>query len=421
MSVLPVRTFERQLQDAPRAPGAQHAVRDAGAAGPDRATEITLDLVTTRAGFDALETSWNDLFARAGRDIHMFQTFNWLWHWANHFLPEPGAAGPQLAIVTGRVDGRLVMVWPLVLERIGMLKRLSWMGEPVSQYGDVLIDDVPDARSLLRSACDLVTRRTGASVMQLRKVREDSAIAPLLAEMNAMVTAELAAPYLDLVSAPTFAVYEGRYSNNARRKRTRLRRKLAERGALATVCYTDGAEAEGLAAETFALKRRWLHERGLVSPALSDPRTAAFFADATRAASHPAGCHVMGLVSAGRPVALEIGVRCKGRTATHVIAYDLEFEKSSVGALLMEDSIRGAFADGMAVFDLLAPGDRYKLEWADAAVAVRDWALPVSFAGRLYAVVYIGFAKTALKRGVEALPIGLRRGLSRMLAGQSGD
>ena len=52
-------------------------------------------LVTTRAGFDALESEWNDLFDRAGSGQQMFQTFNWLWHWANHFLPEtPGGKLP---------------------------------------------------------------------------------------------------------------------------------------------------------------------------------------------------------------------------------------------------------------------------------------------------------------------------------------
>ena len=50
----------------------------------------------------------------------VFQTFNWNWHWANHYLgsSEGGITGVELAIVTGRREGKLVMVWPLVTERV---------------------------------------------------------------------------------------------------------------------------------------------------------------------------------------------------------------------------------------------------------------------------------------------------------------
>lgn len=416
-----VRTVERPCPEPPQqAPGGPAQGPSSAAVFQGAATQATLDLVTTRAGFDALEASWNALFARAGRNTHLFQTFNWLWHWANHFLPALGEPGPELAIVTAYAEGRLVMVWPLVRERVGPVTQLSWMGDPVSQYGDVLIDDLPDAADLLRAAWDFVTCRTGASVVLLRKVRADSVIAPLLSETGATVTAELSAPYLDLASAPSFAEYEKRYSGNARRNRGRQRRRLAERGAVTLGWHTHGAEAEALADETFRLKRIWLDERGVLSPALTDPRTARFFADATRAETHPAGCHVLNLSCGERPVALEIGVRCKGRTAIHVITYDLDYEKTAAGALLMEDSIRRAYADGMTVYDLLAPGDGYKLEWADDAVAVRDWAAPISLLGRAYTAVYLELIRGGLKRGLDALPVDVRRKLMRVLARRNG-
>lgn len=378
-----------------------------------------LNLVTTRSGFDALEPAWNALFAGAGRDTHLFQTFNWLWHWANHFLPAHGQAGPKLAIVTAEAAGRLVLVLPLVVERTGPLTVLGWMGDPVSQYGDALMEDRPDAAALLRAAFDLVISRTGADVVSLRRVRADAVVAPFLADIGAVVTGTQQAPFLDLASAVSFADYETRYSGGARRNRKRQRRRLAERGPLALVWHTHGAEAEALAAETFRLKRLWMQSRGLVSPTLADARTARFFADATRAETHPAGCHVVALSCAGKPAALEIGVRCKGRSAIHVITYDLAFEKTAAGALLMEDSIRRAADDGLAVFDLLAPGDSYKLEWADDAVAVHDWAMARSWAGRLYVDLYLKRMRPALKRGVEALPIGVRRALAQRLCRQA--
>ena len=391
-------------QVVPAAPREAEAPRSSSAA--------QLALVTTRAEFDALEADWNALYERSGRNTQLFQTFNWLWHWANHFLPAAGAPGAELAIVTARRGDRLVMVWPLVSERIGPVKRLSWMGEPVSQYGDVLIDDDVDANSLIDEAWTFLVSATGADVVQLRKVRQDSVIAPFLAEIGASVTAELKAPYLDLTEAPSFDEYEKRFSSGARRNRKRQRRRLADRGAVCLEAQTSGAQAEAGTAETFRLKQIWLREKALVSPALADPRTARFFVDATRADTHPAGCHVVSLSCGGRPVALEIGVSAKGRSAIHVIAYDLEFEKTAAGSLLMEDSIRRAYDNGMQVFDLLAPGDGYKLDWADKAAGVNDWAMPVSMLGRAYSTVYLGIVRTALKRGLDALPVGIRRGLA---------
>jgi CelD/BcsL family acetyltransferase involved in cellulose biosynthesis len=378
-------------------------------------TLVSFDLVTTRAGLQALEDDWNALFARAGRDIHLFQTFNWLWHWCTHFLPPPGARGPRLAIVTARIDDRLVMVWPLVLERTGPIKVLSWMGEPVSQYGDLLVDDIADKAALLDAAWAFVVEKSGASALQLRKVRQDSNVAPLLERVGASVSVELKAPFLDLTSAPTFAAYETRYSSGARRNRKRQRRRLEERGETEFRWLANSAEAAALAAEAFTCKRAWLRQRGVVSPALMDPRTERFFIDATCGETHPAGCHVLVLSSGGRPVAFEIGVRCKGRSAIHIIAYDLDFEKTAAGALLMEDSIRHAMHDGIAVYDLLAPGDGYKLEWSDDAVVVRDWAMPLTAVGRAYSTLHLGLKRT-LKRGIEALPVETRRKVTDLLS-----
>src|SRR5437763_14248091 len=101
------------------------------------ALRVVVDVIRERAGFDALEPEWNDLFRRAGTSAQLFQTFNWNWHWANHYVPATRGArsGLSLAVVTVRRDGRLVMLWPLVLERVAGLEVLKWMGEPLTQYG----------------------------------------------------------------------------------------------------------------------------------------------------------------------------------------------------------------------------------------------------------------------------------------------
>jgi CelD/BcsL family acetyltransferase involved in cellulose biosynthesis len=373
----------------------------------------TFALISERAGFDALEAEWNALFQRCGRGTQVFQTFNWNWHWCNHYLGAPS----ELAVVTARRRGRLVMVWPLVQTRSAGLTQLAWMGEPVSQYGDVLIEESAGAAALLRDAWSFIVSDLAPDVARLRKVRDDAAIAPLLAETAALPTQRLEAPYLDLAGAKDFAAYEQRYSPRSRRNRRRLARRFEERGAMGLERHQAGDRARDLALHAIALKRDWLKQRGLVSPALSDPRMGAFFADVAQASTHPVGCQVSALTSNGEAAAIEIDIRCKDRTAMHVIVFDLKYEKAGAGVLLLEETIAKSFDGTCRVFDLLAPADGYKLDWADAVTGVTDWALPLSLKGRLYARLYLGLARPAVKATLEVLPASLRRALAARLAG----
>ncbi len=372
---------------------------------------IKLSLITTRAAFDALESEWNALFDRAGRGTQVFQTFNWNWHWANHYLSDApgGIEGLALSIVTGRRDGRLIMVWPLVSERVRGITQIFWMGEPVSQYGDVLIDDVPDALDVMRAGWAFVKDSAKSDIVRLRRVRADAAIAPLLTEIGANITDKQTAPYLDLASAQSFADYEQRYSTRARRNRRRLMRRFEDQGPANFERHKGGAKARELAVKALELKAEWLKDRGLVSHAIADARMSRFFADAADGAQRSTNCVVSALRTNGEPAALEVSFTCKGRLAMHVIVFNLKYEKSGVGVLLLEKSIRDGFADNLAVYDMLAPGDNYKLDWSDATIDVLDWAKPLTLAGRTYAQLYLGFIRTRVKSVIGAMPQSLRR------------
>jgi len=361
--------------------------------------------VHDRAGFDALEPEWNDLFACAGRDTHLFQTFNWNWHWANHYLPagaEPTKT--SLAIVTAHRQGRLIALWPLVLMRSGGLKLVRWMGEPVSQYGDVLIANVSDKAAVLRQCWHYIVGRLGADVVHLRKVRADAEIAPLIASLGLTEVASARAPYLDLASAPDFAHYEKRYSQKARKNRRRLMRRLEEHGSIQIVRHRGGSEARAAALGAIALKRAWSQSSLRVAPSLADARFAAFFADVAEARHRSAGCAVTTMRCNDVIASIAIDVSCAERRAAHIIVHDPAFQRLSPGTLLLQEWIRAASAEGIATFDLLAPAYAYKDDWADAGVAVGDYAGGFTWAGRAYARLYLAVLRQRLKAALEALP-----------------
>lgn len=383
---------------------------------------IDIDVVTTRAAFDALEAEWNDLFARAGRSIHVFQTFGWCWHWCNHFIGRGDAAGgTTLYVVTARRAGRLVLVWPLVLSRTGGFARLSCLGEPVTQYADAIVDATENKSELLDAAWSFIVADSGADAFYFRRVRADADIAPLLAAKGADICERLQAPYLDLGSAPDFATYEQRYSTKARKNRRRLLRRFEERAPATLETRSSGARARELAELALLLKRAWLKDRGLVSPALADPRTRAFFSDVAEARSHPAGCRVTSLETRGESTAIEIAFDCKGRRAVHVIVFSLKYERASPGQLLIERSVRNCFDSGVGIYDLMAPADAYKLDWADGATEVTDWTVALSAKGRVYTRLYLARVRPLLKKAVNATTRRLRALGSRPAQPQPAD
>lgn len=372
--------------------------------------QVDFDIITTRAAFDALEEDWNALFKRAGNSTQAFQGFAFLWHWANHYLD--GQTARTLSILTARRQGELIMVWPLVREKAKGIVQLYCMGEPVTQYGDVLIDDVPDAEAIITTAISYLNQHSGADLLRLRRVRDDAHIKPALDAVNAPSADHRIAPYLDLKSAPDWQSYEQRYSPRGRRNRKRLARRLDERGEMEFELHTGGKRARELCLEGLDLKIDWLNQRGLMSQAFASPQMRGFFADVAEGRLKDAECFVAALSSGGQLAALEMSFKCHNRALLHVLVYNLKYEKSGAGVLLLEQQFRKAYDRGITTYDLLAPGDSYKIAWSDDHVAVADHAVPMTLRGQAFTTLYLNLLRTRLKSAISIMPKPVRQLLS---------
>jgi len=388
------------------APERERSVPRPGGRAPQSSVKYDFGLVCERAPFEAMKSEWNALFARAGRPHQLFQAYDWLWHWANHYLDER----TRLAIVVGRQDGRLVMVWPLIAMRAAGLTRLCWMGEPVSQYGDVLIEDGPARFDLLCQGWAYV-KSLGADVIYLRKTREDAAVFPLLAHAGAMPIAVAAAPYVDLAGAPDYESSQQRRSAKKRARRRALLRGLQEAGTVAFELHEPGWAARDLVRHALAFKEKWLEARGVIAPVLQDPRFGRFLRDVVGGRAGTPEVSVSALSCNGRPAALEISLKCKKHRVAYLISYDMALAKHGIGILVAEYSIRTAHQQGFVRFDLLTPADPYKMEWANGLVEVRDWAVSLSRPGRFYVRVWLCFVRAWMRSAMKRLPAWLGRGL----------
>ena len=365
---------------------------DRRAAPVRRDADICFETVTAAAAIDALGPEWTALSRACGRPQQVFQTFEWLAVWRSFYLGDRTRA----AIVTGRDHGRLVFLWPLVIERRFGLRILSGMGEPLSQYGDAIIDDSVGDSERDAALAHLVT--LPVDLVWLRRLRDDAALAPSLQRRFGSGMTRQTAPVVDLAGIADVAALNGRYSGKLRANRARRRRRLQEQGPLAFDHFGPSPEAVALVRTALRFKRDWARRRGILAPFLRDPRFESFFVEAAGSTSGVPGLRVSALRRGPETLGIEISVLYRGRLFGHVLAPNPDHFSLGVGGVLAESTILNALERRYAAVDLLAPADPYKLEWATASVGVSDYLLPLSAAGRVYARLWVRFGRSLLRR-----------------------
>lgn len=391
---------------ATRLPAAPLGVSHAGRAPVADAT-LRLGLVDDVEAFLALREEWDALFARAALPHQVFQSHVLLRHWATHYLD----AQTRLSIVTLRRDGRLVMVWPLVRQRRLGIQTLRFMGIPIGQFGDVLVEATGDQDMLLEIGWRAV-RALRADIFEARRLRADSVLAQSGLLAGAAATEQIEAPFACLArrvgqDGPSQA-YRPRERSNHRR---RLRR-LAEHGPLSFDLVGPGPEAAELAGEAVAMKQAALRRHGIIAPAISDPRFGRFFRDAAGDAAGGSPVRIALIRCAGRPIGIDLSLDCKGTSFGHVIASHPDLERGGIGGILIQHSFAGAKSRGNTVFDLLGPADPYKLEHADGMTSVADRVLPLSLKGRIVCGLGLQRLRPTLKAALKRLPAPMTRPLA---------
>ena len=211
---------------------------------------VRIELVDDVAGLVALGDEWDQLFHDHGKAHQCFQSHAWCHHWCNHYLNKCAGDADRLVIVTARLDGELILVCPLAAYTQGGIVHLHWLGAPVSQYGDVLMSDHPAAPALLKAGLEFAADFSDADLLDLRKVRRDSAAGPVLREIGALSLNKDQACYMDLASSHNPEAYAQRHSARSRKQRRRRRRRLAEQGGLEFLCVEAGRKASRDAAAT---------------------------------------------------------------------------------------------------------------------------------------------------------------------------
>ncbi|MGY1805918.1 GNAT family N-acetyltransferase [Blastococcus sp. SYSU D00669] len=184
------------------------------------------EVVRDQAAFDALAGEWAALYAAAPAATP-FQSHAWLSAWSRAYCP-PG----RLRVVLVREGARLVAAAPLHLVRRGPWPVLAPLGDPISDFTDVLVAAGSD--SALPALARAVVAEPGWWLVDLPQVRPSSAAQRWAAAWPGRVSRSPSDTVLELPALPLpelLARVPSKTGNVLRRKL----RKLEASGVKATV------------------------------------------------------------------------------------------------------------------------------------------------------------------------------------------
>lgn len=375
----------------------------AGAA--DRLNTKVLDSL---AAIDAAAGAWRDLETRCEGGLTYFQTLSWCRNWVAHFS-RAGRVTPHIRTVwRGDV---MVAVWPLMVNvgRLGV-RRLECLGDPHTQYANMLCDAAEDARTVMHMLMVGLEREARCDVVVLNAVPAHSPLGRVLKARNPRAAEDNAAAILDLSGFASPQAYLDSLGKSQKRNRNRRLNRLSRFGALDfAVLWPGDPDYAAHLATCMAMKRRWLRETGRYSTGFAFRGYEAFLASLEGDAESRTGACLAVLSCDGRAVAAELGFIRHGHFYSYIGGFDWDLRDYSPGKVIMGMVVAWLIENRVSAYDLLGNPADYKQSWSNRAVPLGAHAIARSWRGRIYAGAWLRGLRPAAKRFYGAVPETLRK------------
>ena len=333
----------------------------------------SVDLVSDKAAFLALEGEWNDAVARAAIR-HPFVRHEWVRMWWEAFA----ADAQQLSIFVVRHDSRICAIAPLMFERAQMygmpVRRLRFLQNDHTPRTDVVISAHEDDsyRALWHAMQDAAPRW---DVLQLSQLPGDSHSRDTFRRLAAAegrqtgVWESGAAPYLRLSST-----FDGYMNGLSGKFRQNLRNRLGRLSHLGEPTLEVLAEPDAIRAGKADAQR--LEDSGWKSiegtAIASDASVQRFYTLLIERANECPWLRLLFLSVGGRRIATSYAAVYANTLFLLKTGYDPEFAKCSPFKLLTYFALRHAFEQGYDEFDFLGDTEPWKLEWT-STTRPHDW------------------------------------------------
>mgnify|MGYP000615548987 CR=1 FL=1 len=374
-----------------------------------RMNAITMEVAATNArpapdicvyhSFEPVEQEWRML--EAGRHVSLHQSLTWCKAWAANFNPE-------LAIVVGRVRGRVVFILPLEILPTELGRIARFIGARHSNLNTGLFSESfalglgkADVKAIYASIRRQLTGR--ADLIQLtnmpqvwRGVTVPWLLAGAVENQNKAYQLPIRATMAETLE-----------QINAKRKRKLYRtsvRRFGEAGGYEHLVAETPGEKQAILDLFFRQKAERLQAMHLPDP-FRDDQVRGFFRDAALAqddgVNSALSLHALRLRDEQGTIAAIAGLSRKG---DHVICQFGSVNNDAVagaspGEFLFYLVIEKASEDRVAIFDFGIGYQLYKKNWCPVETAHFDALVPISLRGRLAASAIS--AGTRLKAAIK--------------------
>ena len=315
----------------------------------------------------------------------------------------------------GRLDGRLVLIWPM-MEDSRVLRMLS---SETLEYRDIIVEPSEHAQRWVEDAWSHVLATTRASSYIFQNLRLPNALAAKLAQLpNAKL---IGGGWCPLVRLDRFADWDAYASTLPKSLVADQRRQWRRvRQALPAVSFSlvdsvdviepvmDWISRHKVAGVRCGATGGLVQRRGYPRPAQVRCEV--------RSGWQPArACHAVGW---GRNDLCWLGLRLRQRIPLSRVHYDTAYATYSPSRLFLEDILRYCFRNGIRTFDFMPGEEAYKRVWATDYVRQDSYIGPLNWRGELL----LRFSKTkfygvpvVLRDLYRMLPVSWRNAVQRRL------
>jgi CelD/BcsL family acetyltransferase involved in cellulose biosynthesis len=342
---------------------------------------VTSLVIDSLWGFSALRGEWDSLL-RDSASVSLFLTWEWLHSWWTHL-----GGSSQLRMLAVRAGEELIAIAPFQMTSNGVahFSRLEMLGtgEAGSDYLDLIIRRGWESESL-----DAIERFTRSQNTTLRLAHlGPAALAEHLADRldargwTRSTTAGGTCPYIPLAGHTWdsyLATLGASHRANVRRRIRALQQKFDVRFEPVT---TEAQRRDALPILARYHERRF-DERGT---AFRTEPLRAFHDEITKLALDRGWLRMYVLRVNGTAVAVMYGFLYDGTFSFYQHGFDDQYQRHSIGVVLMALSIRAAIEEGAGEFDMLWGLEPYKFLWARQTHDLRNMHLfPAHMGGQIH-------------------------------------
>lgn len=363
-----------------------------------------LECLKSISAMEELRLDWKKLESKSQDPFVYFQSFDWCLQWAKHYAAGDNlAAGSKLQVYSLYCDKKLVMIWPMMIDEIKFgIKALTFLTEPLGQYGNILCDEDLVNSEIVKRVWDVLRASRNVDAVTVNHFPVNGLLAKAIGQKGHFNKIPINADILDLEAMPEWETYLASLKKKVRKRRNHRRNKIAKLGEINFEVHYGGSQRyRELIDEALDMKMRWLKETGRISLGLSTQTARNFLRDLDGTQSNengrPDGAVVQVLTVDGKSVGIEVGLCLNDRYCAYLGAFDLELHDYSPGKIQMEMTQKWAKETGFVHIDFLGDPAEYKATWTDKQVGLASNSVPISARGYFYCVLWKFYIRRWLK------------------------